>query len=367
MEQLHVHRSLRWLVVAIAADGLVALALLAHGAGALGQRPGQRGSSLAIALSALGLACVALLVVLAVRASRAVRVLERRLTDADRRLAATAGNLSAEPAAHAPPPPLIEVPPARRRVARLLEEGNLTLALQPIIDLDKDRWVAVEALARFPDGRAADLWFREAHDAGLGVELELLCVTRALRLVSRLPAGIGLSVNASPSLILDPRLSQAINDSGVVLTRLTLEITEHAAVTEYDDIKAALLGLRERGVRLAVDDTGAGYASFNHVLRLRPDIIKLDQSLVVGIADDPARRAFVTAIVLLALELDATVTAEGVQSSDDLTTVAALGVDQAQGYHVGRPDVGAATWATWSHRRWMRHSAPDAIELFHSV
>jgi EAL domain-containing protein (putative c-di-GMP-specific phosphodiesterase class I) len=56
-----------------------------------------------------------------------------------------------------------------------------------------------------------------------------------------------------------------------------------------------------------------------------------------------------------------------VQSSDDLTTVAALGVDQAQGYHVGRPDVGAATWATWSHRRWMRHSAPDAIELFHSV
>jgi EAL domain-containing protein (putative c-di-GMP-specific phosphodiesterase class I) len=132
-----------------------------------------------------------------------------------------------------------------------------------------------------------------------------------------------------------------------------LEITEHAAVTEYDDIMDALLVLRERGVQLAVDDMGAGYASFSHVLKLRPDDIKLDRSMIVNIAADPAKRAFVTAIVLLALELDATLTAEGVETPEELATVESLGVDHAQGFHLGRPDILASTWRSWSGRRWM--------------
>jgi EAL domain-containing protein (putative c-di-GMP-specific phosphodiesterase class I) len=90
-------------------------------------------------------------------------------------------------------------------------------------------------------------------------------------------------------------------------------------------------------MRLAVDDTGAGYASFAHVLRLRPDDIKLDRSLVAGIDSDAARRAFVTAIVLLALELEAAVTGEGVETPGELATLNTLGVDRAQGYHLGSP------------------------------
>ena len=181
-----------------------------------------------------------------------------------------------------------------------------------------------------------------------------------------LPLDIGISINASPSLILDPRLAETIYDSGIALERLTLEITEHAAVTEYDDIKSALLVLRERGVHLAVDDMGAGYASFSHVLKLRPDVIKLDRSMIVDIAADPAKRAFVTAIVLLALELDATITAEGIETRAELDTVESLGVDYAQGFHIGRPDTTAATWRSWSGRSWMAPlfvAAPALIQL----
>jgi EAL domain-containing protein (putative c-di-GMP-specific phosphodiesterase class I) len=111
--------------------------------------------------------------------------------------------------------------------------------------------------------------------------------------------------------------------------------------------------LRERGVLLAVDDMGAGYASFSHVLKLRPDVIKLDRSMIVDIATNPAKRAFVTAIVLLALELDATITAEGIETREELDAVESLGVDHAQGFHIGRPDTSAATWRSWSGRLWL--------------
>jgi EAL domain-containing protein (putative c-di-GMP-specific phosphodiesterase class I) len=162
-----------------------------------------------------------------------------------------------------------------------------------------------------------------------------------------------MSLNASPTLILDPAFATTLQASGVDLARVTVEITEHAAVAGYDDIRRALAPLREHGVRLAVDDTGAGYASFNHVLRLRPDIIKLDRSLLTDINIDPARRAFVTAIVLLALELDATVTGEGVETQEELDTLLTLGVEHAQGYYLARPDIGPATWQSWATRSWL--------------
>jgi EAL domain-containing protein (putative c-di-GMP-specific phosphodiesterase class I) len=242
---------------------------------------------------------------------------------------------------------------ARQRLLDVINRGNLTIAMQPIIDLKGDRWVATEALPRFPDGRAPHVWFREAEENGLGVELGLMAMAAALASASELPPHIRVSIDASPSLILDPRMAETIYRSGMALDRLTLGITEHAAVTAYDEIKKALLGLRERGVLLAVDDMGAGYASFGHVLKLRPDVIKLDRSMVADIGADPAKRAFVTALVLLALELDATVTADGVDTVDELEAVASLGVDHAQGVHIGRPDTSAATWRSWSSRRWM--------------
>jgi PAS domain S-box-containing protein len=238
------------------------------------------------------------------------------------------------------------------RIRRLLEHQGLKIALQPIVDLTTGRWTGVEALSRFPDRRAPDVWFAEACEAGLTVELEQLAIRQALSTLGHLPDDIRLSVNASPEVILDAGFADALSAPGVALDRITVEITEHAPVTRYDDIHAVLAPLRERGLQLAVDDTGAGYASFHHVLRLRPDVIKLDRSLLMSINTDPARRAFVTAIVLLALELHASVTAEGVENLDELVTLATLGVDHAQGYLLARPETDRAVWQSWAHRDW---------------
>ncbi|MHB8341260.1 MAG: sensor domain-containing phosphodiesterase [Mycobacteriales bacterium] len=244
------------------------------------------------------------------------------------------------------------------RTRNLLATRSMPIALQPIVALDTGRWVGVEALARFPDHRRPDVWFAEAHEVGLGVDLELLAVQAAVALLPELPAPVFLSVNASPALILDHRLREALTAPGVTIERIVIEITEHAAVQRYDDIHAALLPLRERGLALAIDDTGAGYASFTHVLHLRPDTIKLDRALIADIDTDPALRAFVTAITLLALELGATVTAEGVENTRELATLACLGVDHAQGYLLAHPATDPRRWRSWPTRSWPTAAVP---------
>ena len=250
------------------------------------------------------------------------------------------------------------------RVRDALEHGSITIALQPIIGLTTGNLAGVEALARFPDNGRPDVWFAEAHEVGHGADLELLAVRRALAVLAGLPEQVFLSVNASPSLITDARLAALLGDPSVPLHRIVLELTEHIPVDRYGDIISALLPLRERGLRLAIDDAGAGYASFAHVLKLRPDTIKLDRSLVADIDADPARRAFVTAIVLLALELDATVTAEGIENVRELEAVAALGVDHGQGYLLAKPTTEPDHWRAWQGASWQARATMtgDAAE-----
>jgi EAL domain-containing protein (putative c-di-GMP-specific phosphodiesterase class I) len=103
-------------------------------------------------------------------------------------------------------------------------------------------------------------------------------------------------------------------------------------------------------------DTGAGYASFAHVLRLRPDVIKLDRSLLMGLHVDSVSRSSVSAIILLARELDATVAAEGVECGPDLEAVTALGVGFAQGYCLAEPSISRAEWLAWQQLDWRTRS-----------
>lgn len=247
----------------------------------------------------------------------------------------------------------MELAAIRDRVADVLRSRSLRIALQPIVSLATGRLVAVEALARFPDNRPPDRWFHEARGIGRGVEVELLAIEAALDLLPDLPQTCRLSVNASPECVIDPRFSAVVTSATGAMERLCVEITEHVAIDRYDDIETALLPLRERGLHLAVDDAGAGYASFNHVLRLRPNSIKLDRSLITRIDTDPARRALITAVVLVALEMQASVTAEGVETTDEFQTLATLGVDAAQGYFLARPQLDPGRWRAWATREWL--------------
>jgi EAL domain-containing protein (putative c-di-GMP-specific phosphodiesterase class I) len=242
----------------------------------------------------------------------------------------------------------------RHRTKALLADDTLQIALQPIVGVTTGTWVGAEALSRFPDSRRPDVWFAEAHEVGLGVDLELLAMRRALKLVHDLPDTVALSFNASPALILDRRFAESLHDPNLPMDRVIVEITEHAVVDRYEDLVAALAPLRAQGLRVSVDDTGAGYSSLRHVLRIRPDNIKLDQSFVADAATDPATRAMITAIVLAAMEMSASVTAEGVEDAVSLRAIELLGVDSVQGYLLARPSTEPWEWAVWAPRNWLR-------------
>lgn len=225
-------------------------------------------------------------------------------------------------------------------VARLRAAMNyegLTMVLQPIVDIDTGQPFCFEALARFnvPPLRGPAAWFAEAAEVGLGVELELAAVQRALHHLPALPAGVGLSLNVSPDTAVSGALDALLRDQPA--HRIVVEITEHDVIDAYDELEAALGGLRRRGVRIAVDDAGAGYASFRHILRLRPDIIKLDMTLTRDIDRDPGRRALASALIAFARDTASALVAEGVETHDELSTLRRLGVRAAQGYLFGRP------------------------------
>jgi EAL domain-containing protein (putative c-di-GMP-specific phosphodiesterase class I) len=222
------------------------------------------------------------------------------------------------------------------RVRRVLDGDGLTMVFQPIADLATGQVAGVEALARF-DGvphRPPNEWFADASDLGLGPELELYAIQTAVAALDRLPSHAYMSINVSPTTALDPRLGAAIEPAA---DRLVVELTEHAQVNEYQTLLTAMATFREMGVRVAVDDAGAGYSSFQHILRLRPDIIKLDIELTRGINHDPARRALGVALVQFARDIQAAVTAEGIETESELETLRNIDVEFGQGYLLGRP------------------------------
>jgi PAS domain S-box-containing protein len=241
----------------------------------------------------------------------------------------------------------------RDRIERVLTEQSIRIAFQPIVSLSTGAMVGVEALARFDQEpyQPPDIWLREAAEVGLDVSLELQALKAALDNIAILPVGLYVSINASPRTIADPAFLDLLLSHETPLTRLVLEITEHESIPDYRPLTNALGYARSLGLRLAVDDAGSGYASFRHILTLRPDYIKLDRDLTAGIDTDAARRALASAVVMFALELDAVVTAEGVETAGELDTLCSLSVDAAQGYYLARPSTDANEWARWAGRR----------------
>jgi EAL domain-containing protein (putative c-di-GMP-specific phosphodiesterase class I) len=230
------------------------------------------------------------------------------------------------------------------RIVRLIDGEGLHIALQPIVDLDSRGVVGAEALARFADERGERLpteeTFLDAHALGLGVELELAVIDLALRNQSRLPEGLYLALNVSPALLGRPELESMVARGDQGERPLVVELTEHQAVEDYVQLDGALERLRAHGVRVAVDDVGSGFASFRHVTRVRPEILKLDRSLVCGIDEDPVRQSLASAIVAFARDVDAIVVSEGIESGDELSCLMDLAVGCGQGFYLGRPGLG---------------------------
>jgi EAL domain-containing protein (putative c-di-GMP-specific phosphodiesterase class I) len=229
----------------------------------------------------------------------------------------------------------------RARVEQVIAGRFFHTVWQPIYSLVSGGVVGVEALTRFSDPvvtQSPDRWFAEAHEVDLGQQLEILAIDAALASAATIPESIYLSLNVSPATLASGAVTAAIDRAGAIPARIVLELTEHVSIEDYGALIAALDTLRRVGVRLAVDDAGAGFASFRHILRLRPDIIKLDQSITRGIDANAAQRALGAALVMFAVDVGSIeVIAEGVETDGELLMISTLGIDAVQGYYLAKP------------------------------
>jgi EAL domain-containing protein (putative c-di-GMP-specific phosphodiesterase class I) len=222
----------------------------------------------------------------------------------------------------------------------LAHPERIAPVFQPIFDLQRGVVCGFEMLARFESGLRAtpDKWFAAAARLGCGHELEAALVERGLHARDRLPENCFLAINIGPDSLLSDEVGSVM--IGHDLTRLVIEVTESAPVQDYDALLRGLGVLRDAGAWIAVDDAGAGYASLNHVIRLRPDFVKLDRALVMDVDRDPAKYALVETFGLLAGRLDAWLLAEGIERDGEREVLAAMGVPLAQGFGLGRPAAG---------------------------
>jgi EAL domain-containing protein (putative c-di-GMP-specific phosphodiesterase class I) len=221
------------------------------------------------------------------------------------------------------------------RLDRVVADGGPVVLLQPVVDLATGTRVGAEALSRFPAGwgRTPDVVFAEAHSVGMGHALELQALERAAEHLDRVDGHVAM--NVSPATVLVPGCAELLGR--LPLDRVVLELTEHDEVEDYEVLLATLAPFRAAGLRLAIDDVGAGFSSLRHIVVTAPDVIKLDRSIAAGVATDRVLATLVGSLVTFAHGSGATVVAEGVETADDATTLRALGVDHGQGWHFGRP------------------------------
>jgi diguanylate cyclase (GGDEF)-like protein/PAS domain S-box-containing protein len=224
----------------------------------------------------------------------------------------------------------------RKAIRRVVAERDFEVVFQAVHEIGTGKVVGVEALARFPcEPFRPDLFFAQAGVLGLAIELETAIVARVMSTVAHLPDDVFVAINISPAAALVAPWADLLVD--VDPARIILEITEHDAVPNYGALDDVLEECRARGMRVAVDDVGAGFASFSHVLELAPDFVKIDQSIIRHIDADDARRRLARAIAEFAGQIGATVIAEGVETQGELDAVVTAGISWAQGFYLSRP------------------------------
>lgn len=225
----------------------------------------------------------------------------------------------------------------RERILAVIEREAFDTVYQPVIELESGRTVGYEALARFADfpRLPPDRWFKDALKTGLGLQLELAVARRALHVLPRMPDDVYLCINVSPQAAASAEIEHLFKQCSP--DRIVLEITEHSFVDDYAILSERMRALRRFGVRLAIDDAGAGFASLRHVLRLEPDLIKLDMSITHGIDTQIRHQSLASALLTFANGTSASIVAEGIETQGELDTLRRLGVTYGQGHYLGYP------------------------------
>ena len=216
---------------------------------------------------------------------------------------------------------------------------QVDLLYQPLIDLRTGEVAGVEALARSGVARDAETLFARAQTARLGERLSRLIQRKALRCAAVWEGplkALGVSINLLPADISRPGyerwLLDEIEAAGIEPARITLEITESALLADRESVAARLAVLRAAGLRIAVDDFGTGYASFDYLTDLPLDMLKIDRGLLADIERRERSRIVVKALIRLGRELGLRIAAEGVETAQQLALLKGWGCDLYQGF-----------------------------------
>ncbi len=225
-----------------------------------------------------------------------------------------------------------------------LKENRLRLAYQPIIDAQNRKPVHYECLLRMlrPDGQevSAGHFVPAAEQMGIVQLVDRFALETAVAQLWR-HGNLNLGVNVSGTAALDPVWLQSfveyVRDNRDVANRLMVELTETASLHQFEENACFVSQLRELGVKVAIDDFGAGYTSFRNLQMMHVDIVKIDGSYIKDLSLNPQNQVFVRTLTELAKNLGMRVVAEWVGSDEDAALLESFGVDYFQGFYFGEP------------------------------
>jgi len=222
-------------------------------------------------------------------------------------------------------------------IRSVITAGGPDMVFQPIRRISDETIVGYEALSRFSSREGPEQWYAAAAATGLAGPLETAAVKKALESSAHLPADVFVSINLSPAtLISETALRQTL--ATAALGRLVVvEITEGQALSLTDEVQVIIDDLRASGIRIALDDVGAGHSGFRQLLTVRPDVIKLDAYICRNIDADTLHQDLVTSLVAFANAAGITCIVEGVETRKELEAVRVCGGELVQGYATGHP------------------------------
>ncbi len=230
-------------------------------------------------------------------------------------------------------------------INNIIEEKGLSLLAQPIIDVSTNEIQAWEMLSRGPKGTSLEnplSLFSVARQTGKLFELEMIVLEKAFKQVVDTGCRQNIFINFTPVTLGNPRLIREVNKflikySEINPKRIILEITERDSIEGETFFTGNIKKLRALGFRLAIDDTGAGYASLHTISEIMPEIIKIDRSVIQNIDTNKVKESMLKGLLLIAKETGALVVAEGIENESEAAVLTRNKVDLAQGYFYARP------------------------------
>ena len=225
---------------------------------------------------------------------------------------------------------------------KIIEEKNIRILYQPIVSMPSRKPMGYEALTRGPKGsffENPELLFDSAAESNMFYDLDTLCRSLSVKKVGPLNDDQILFLNADPSVIDTDHFKKLefLEGSAIRPSQICLEISERTCITNFAKLSSELNALKKSGIKVAIDDVGAGYSSLRSIAELEPEYMKADIALVRAIDSNQIKNSLVQALITLSEKLNCRLIAEGVETESEYNTLLSLGVKYAQGYLFGKP------------------------------